>query len=110
MNPNATRVPDDEPADSHRFSVRRHLLILTFAGAAAIAISLLASSGSRAPATAAATLATMPSGAPAQTAASTDTPAQIAGHSSGSADQAFDYFPAQFPTPSGEFAEQPPTF
>lgn len=109
METNATRTTGNQESG---FSVRRQCLLLALIGLCAIAVSTLLPSehewASADSATQAAPRA--PSKAPvgarkgyAERAA--QTPA-----SAGAAAEPFDYFPAQFPVPSGEISEQPATF
>ena len=109
MNPNASRLPGHEPADPHAFSARKHCLVLTLIGVSAIGISVLLPGEPRVPADRAKS-ASYASEASTSAAAKNSSREQVAGHSSRATDKPFDYFPAQFPAPSGEAAEQPPTF
>jgi hypothetical protein len=110
MTPNAARVADDAPADPHGFSARKHFLGLMLIGVAAIGVSVLLPSEVTAPAADTAIHASKVHRTSASATAKNIAPAQIAGNASGSTDQPFDYFPAQFPTPGGEIGEQAPTF
>jgi hypothetical protein len=108
METNATRTTEKQESG---FGVRRHCLLLALIGLCAIAVSTLLPSehetasadsatqaASRAPSKA-------PIGArkgPAERAVQTPAGAAAA--------EPFDYFPAQFPVPSGEISEQPATF